>query len=366
MHEHMKHLLSASGMLRIYLLMPLLLFANQPATSQSDSLPNAEPSHAHFTLADNREIQLVLNRETGHELSYSTEFEFAPQWRGSQVFIKLSGLAGPFRFRINNFLLSSGEGDLSPVEFNLTPFLNDRTNRAVVIFDHSTDSMEIPGLRDAALVIREPVHVRDLQISTHPGGSNSETLLRVHLHIISYLTSQEPGRSLSVIISDTAGNPVIKEKRELTSPLAFRQEVELAFDQIIENPCLWSPDHPCLYKLQLHLLEDGKLRGELLSSNFGISDIQMKDSILVIDKDTILPVIANPELMNRLTEQSDAQILSFFKDNGYTAVLSNDPLPARVMDLFDRHGILVLRKQVEFQALPDRSDINRPSLIWIE
>lgn len=84
MDEHVKRLLSTSGILCIYLLMPLVLIARQPAIPQSDSLPNAEPSHAHFILADDREIQLVLNRETHPELSYLSEFEFEPQRNGRE------------------------------------------------------------------------------------------------------------------------------------------------------------------------------------------------------------------------------------------------------------------------------------------
>jgi hypothetical protein len=169
-----------------------------------------------------------------------------------------------------------------------------------------------------------------------------------------------------VTLLDPDLNTICTHVKKINHPLGFRQEVELIVDQKIDNPRLWSPDSPELYKLQIDMVEKGKKEGELITTTFGIRSATFEDSILVINRDTIVPVIAPRELFNNIHDLSDEEILNSVYETKSNVIRSGGYLPARVMDLFDRNGIIVLKKQEEHDPDIDRPDINRPCIVWIK
>ena len=87
------------------------------------------------------------------------------------------------------------------------------------------------------------------------------------------------------------------------------------------------------------------------------------DSLFIIDGDTIPPVFAEPEKLLALSEMDDDQVLAFFESNGCNVIIANNLLPVRIMKLFDRHGILVLRKPHLMEDPSFLQDYNRPSVV---
>ena len=56
-------------------------------------------------------------------------------------------------------------------------------------------------------------------------------------------------------------------------------------------------------------------------------------------------------------------MMRFIRQANRNIIRVEDPLPGRIMDLFDREGILVLLKRNSLEYLPY---INRPSVIWMD
>ncbi|MCK5135027.1 MAG: hypothetical protein KAR19_04505 [Bacteroidales bacterium] len=353
-----------TGVFCIIFLLPFTLNGQQESV-EPPFVTNAEPSHAHFLVGNGREINMPLNRDESGQMTSHHDFQFLPEWKGKQLFIRLSGMQSPFHLWINSFKYGSGEGLGIPVEFNVTPFLNPEKNTLRVELQ-PTDSQRDQDAHQISMIVRNPVHVRDFLVTDYTQAGSPETLVRVHLFIKSYLTEQNRGRILTMTISDPSGETICDQTRVLDFPMAFRQEVEVIFDQTISDPRHWSPHHPELYHLQLQLVEKGRTQGELVSSNFGIRNIVFNDSVLIINTDTIVPAIADKSVLNQFTSLTDEEILSLFEEKDYNAVQANEILPARVIELFDRQGILVLKKQEGRDPSRDRRDMNRPCVVWIE
>lgn len=351
-------------MLCSVLWLPLTLSGQQDSVERP-FVTNAEPSHAHFLVDNGRENNIPLHRNETRPLAYYHDFQFQPEWKDKQVFIRLSGLKSPFHFWINSFKFGSGKGEGIPVEFNITPFLDHEKNSLRIDLEPADKERSYDAPHITA-VVRDPVHVRDFRVTNYTNPGSAETLVRVHLFIKSYLTETSRDRKVVMTMSDPSGDTIYNLQRELNFPLAFRQEVEVIFDQTIKDPRHWSPLHPELYHLQLQLIEKGRAHGEVVSSNFGIRNVVFNDSVLIISTDTIVPAIAGESVLNQFSSLTDEEILILFEEKDYNAVQSNEALPARVMELFDRHGILVLKRQEDRNPSRDRLDINRPCVVWIE
>ena len=95
-----------------FMFFPLFLLAQTSLMTQDDSIyhpvppANAEPTHIYFTLGDNREVPFILKANEKMENNYRYDFVFEPHWKVSQVFVRLSGMPGPYHFQINHFILS--------------------------------------------------------------------------------------------------------------------------------------------------------------------------------------------------------------------------------------------------------------------
>lgn len=362
----MKCTLSFPGSIMILFLSSFLAAAQGTNDELYSGVSNAEPAHANFSLGDDNSSPLKLNIVEESEMNYQSAFHFEPEWTGKQVFASFTGIHVPFHLKINGFKYGMGDGKRNPLEFNITPFLIQGVNLIELDVDSAVDRIPDQAFKYSTLLIRDPVHIRDLEVSTYFQTETPQCLVRIHLFIQGYLQEQNRGRNLTLNILDPEGVTINTHEQTLNFPLAFRQEVEFTFDQNIENPMLWSPGHPHLYMLQITMIEEGKTEGESISSYFGIRNITLVDSVLLINEDTIVPIIADQAVVNEIENQSDDALLYLFKKRGANGIVTSHHLSPRVLDLFDRKGIAVLKKQEERDSKRDRPDLNRPSLIWIE
>jgi len=340
--------------------------AQETNISQKSIVTNAEPAHAHYRLGEESTLPIKLNRTESEEGNYRYGFWFQTGWTGKQVFVRVSGVNAPFHLKINGFEYGFGNGPGTPLEYNITPFLKQEHNEIQLTFNKADLSAFGNSFNDGMLIIREPVHVRDLEVTSYFQPEAPNTLVRIHLFIQSYLSAQNKGRILTLKLSDPEGETIFTQKKSIDFPLAFRQEVEFIFDQNIENPQLWSPDHPHLYHLQISMAENENKEGELVSTTFGIRNAAYQDSVLVINRDTIHPIIAQETQFSPLADRPDEEILHLFEELGINAIQTSHYLPVRILDLCDRMGIVVLKKHNVQDSNQDKSLTIHPSIVWME
>ena len=142
--------------------------------------------------------------------------------------------------------------------------------------------------------------------------------------------------------------------------------MEMVFDKRIPEPKLWSPGHPDLYNVEVFLSEKDSNAEELVQSTFGIRSAACKDSLLIINSDTLDARILIIEHPADICNHSDDEMLDLLDQGNYNAILTIDPLPARLMDLFDRRGIISLIKREDTGTTRFNSDINRPCVVWVK
>jgi beta-galactosidase len=296
---------------------------------------------------------------------FSHQFTAPPQWEGKQLFLRLHGITPSYLVKINGFNYGSGHSGGYPSEYHITPFLKPGTNQIELLFGGSSEPVIFHVDDPGALILRDPVHVRDIQIHTFPGPDSSHTGVRIHLHIQSYLMEKNKGRDLILKLRDPEGSMLFTRTEELSFPLAFRQETEIIFDQILENPRLWSPGHPQLYSVELHMVEKGKSKGEEIFTQFGIRDAVFQDSLLLINGDSLVPQFAAPPLIDQMLRSPD-EIHELSGKAKIQAIHASRYLPPVVLNQCDRHGLIVT---VPVDKLTDsqlKAYSNRPSVVWIK
>ena len=179
----------------IVALFPVVIWGQQKETFENIRANNSEPSHAHFTLGKEKEILLhPVTDENGNNIHY--DIPFRDNWERKQIFARFYGFGTPFQFLINGFRYGTGEGDLSAVEFNISPFLRPGDNRIDLLFEYDDRGFSDTSCRGARLITRDDLHVRDLRLTSYRQVGAPEAIVRVHLYMQSFITGPDKGLSL--------------------------------------------------------------------------------------------------------------------------------------------------------------------------
>jgi len=335
---------------------------SEEKTDPTPVITHSEPSHAYFKLDEEQVIPFMFSENTEDDKLYTYQFMIQPQWEGRQLFLRLHGIQSAYLVKINGFNYGSVNGKGYPVEFNITPFLREDMNRVELVMDGKADPFGFMVDDPGSLIIRDPVHIRDFRISTFPGSDPSETGVRIHLHIQSYLTGKNEGRNITLLLKDPEDKTLTTRTAELNHPLAFKQETEITFDLILTEPFLWSPHQPDLYRIELHVAERGRIQGERIYSEFGIRNAVYNDSLFIMNGDTLIPKIADHSLFTGMLN-SPNEMFDLIREKGYNAIEAGCYLPPRIIEMCDRKGVLVIQRDEIISASQDRIYADRPSVV---
>ena len=327
---------------------------------------NQEPPHAFFQLDEGRVIPLPATSVDTSGGILSFEFPYREAWKGKQVFVRIPGFEFPYTFRINRFDFGSDPGSGTISEYNITPFINTGSNRMELVLNPGTGDPapdSCPLCDKTSLAVRDAMHVRDLVITTYCGTADHETLVRYHLFIKSYLEERNRGRELEIRVLEPGGDQIFMEKKALDFPLSFGQETELIVDHFLQDPMLWSPSGPRLYTAEV-TISDQTGGSETISTPFGIRTAVRTGSFLVINGDSIRLTVAGDGITGSLLRKPETDVISIFETVAFNAIETDLALPHRLVDLFDRYGIVLLRTRKSTIPESDRPHINAPSIIW--
>jgi len=321
---------------------------------------NQEAPHAFIHLEQNRFLELQLKPSPSGENVFETSFRYNTEWTDHQVFLNISGITAAFDIYINEFRFGSSKGDRMPVEFNISPLLQPEYNSVKIRFNSGEPDLPDLSCSEVLLHVRDPLHVRDIQITSYTDEEKNSSLVRAHLWVKSYLTERNRGRTVYLTIITPSGESIGPLSKTLKFPLAFRQEIEMEFEKTIKNAERWSPSSPSLYTAEIEVVESGFTDGEVIRSSFGLGDIMLADSLFIVGGDTLVPVVASSEITDQLCSKSEENILDLFRTGNYNVFRSEQAVSYSLLDLFDREGILLWRQESPNTGKTFRSEINHP------
>ena len=232
--------------------------------------------------------------------------------------------------------------------FDVTPFINKdgSTNTLAVRLENKEQSSRwYPGAglyRNVHLVMNEKVHVPvwGTQITT-PHVEQSYASVNVKTTI-----ENDEGKhlNLNTVIYSPAGKEVARKNQTL--PIFHGKPFEQNF--LIQNPELWSPEHPALYKAVTEISVEGKKVDEYCTT-FGIRSIEV-----VPDKGFLLngqlrkfQGVCNHHdlgpLGSAINKAALRRQLTLLKDMGCDAVRTSHNMPApELVELCDEMGFMMM------------------------
>ena len=210
-----------------------------------------------------------------NELWYNTTFTVPGDWNGKKIKLNFDAVDWQADVWINDIKLGSHSGGYEPFSFDITPFLNKDGEQklTVKVWDPSDEGPQPRGKQVKnpegiwytpvtgiwQTVWLEPVAEKSLQnLRFTPDIDNNTVKVSAEGSNSAY------GDMIEVVVYD--GNKEIS-----TTKSSLDQEFSLH----VNDPKLWSPDSPFLYRTEVKLISNGEVQDEV-KSYFAMRKISSK------------------------------------------------------------------------------------------
>lgn len=273
--------------------------------------------------------------------------------QGKKIYLYFEGVYNRSEVFINGQSLGKRPNGYISFSYEITPFVKfGEENQIVVKVDHTqdADSRWYTGsgiYRDVWLVKANPIHLEQWGVYAYPELKGNTGVL----HLQTELKNDLPKNAkLSIIqeLMDKEGVVVAKKSNQLNIPSGANNQIRT--DLTVNNPKLWSVDHPNLYLLRTTVYEDKKIIDQSTvttgfrsisfnaDSGFSLNGKQMKVKGVCLHHDSgVLGAEVYPEVWRRR--------LLTLKSLGVNAIrTSHNPQATSLYELCDELGILVMNE----------------------
>ena len=295
---------------------------------------------------------------------HATVPDGSPSGNG-QTFLRFEGVMSAFYVWVNGLRVGYSQGSMEPSEFNVTPYIKKGENQiAIEVYKYSDgsyledqDFWRFGGIhRDVLLYHTPDVRIRDVAARASMDG-----VLQINPQFSVYNGETGDGYRLVATLFDgtrSVGSDSVAadEVLDLSHKAArmnewYPQRGHRKFARMemkVENPRLWSVEHPNLYTLRLQLqIANGKTI-ESVTQKVGFRTIAIRDGQLLINGQSIKIRGINrhehdPYTARVMTEERMLQDLQLMKAANINAVrLAHYPNCPRWYELCDSMGMYIM------------------------
>lgn len=210
--------------------------------------------------------------------SYAKYFTVPENMQGKRLFVSFQGVESGFALWCNGSYVGYSEDTFTPSEFELTSYLKEGESKlAVQVFKWTSgswcedqDFFRFSGIfRDVYLYSIPDTHVSDIRIKT--------------------ILNDTYDRGNLEIVLEAIGNGKVELILTRQGEEAARTEVEIKDGQstvvelTIEQPALWSAEHPNLYDLMIQVTDNQEQLQELIPQRVGFRRFAIEDGIMKLN-----------------------------------------------------------------------------------
>ena len=303
---------------------------------------------------------------------FATVPDGSPSGSG-QTFLRFEGVISAFYVWINGQRVGYSQGSMEPSEFNVTPYIKKGNNQiAVEVYKYSDgsyledqDFWRFGGIhRDVLLYHTRDVRIRDIAVRSlplTPFNWRGNWTLQINPQFSVY--NGETGNGYQLVATLFDGNSPVccdsvatDEILDLQHKAArmnewYPQRGHRKFNRMeirVDNPRLWSCEHPNLYTLLMELKDTEGRTIERVVQQVGFRAINIKDGQLLINGQPIKIRGVNrhehdPYRGRVMTEELMLKDLRLMKEANINAVrLAHYPNCPRWYELCDSMGMYVM------------------------
>lgn len=208
-----------------------------------------------------------VQKEVGqaNELWYKRTFTIPSSWKNRNVLLHFGAVDWKTDVFVNDVLIGSHQGGFTPFSFDVTPFLNGQKEQKLVVrvWDPTTDGFQPVGKQrcNQEGIWYTPVTGIWQTVWLEPVANNHVTAIKAIPNIDNGVLS------VTVSTAKPSASDIIEvkvlDKGEVLATAKGVQGKELRLS--VQNPELWSPEHPYLYDMEVSLNSEGKVTDNVKS-----------------------------------------------------------------------------------------------------
>ena len=274
--------------------------------------------------------------------SYVKYFEVPASMHGQEIRIVFEGVESGMALWCNGTYVGYSEDSFTPSEFDLTPYLQDGENKlAVQVYKWTSSSwcedqdfFRFSGIyRSVYLYVVPGVHVEDLEIRTLFEG-------------------EDFSRAKLTVRCKAKGSGVCRFRLKDGEVLILEKEqnaaAEIAFEEIVEAPKLWSAEEPYLYQLEIECADGAGKVTEFVSQPVGFRKFEMKNKRMLLNGRRIVFKGTNRHDFSSVSgrhisyEELVKDVVTMKRNNINAIRTSHYPDDERLYELCDRYGLYLI------------------------
>ncbi len=296
---------------------------------------------------------------------YAKALSVPAEWKDRQVFLHFEGANQETEVHLNGEKVGSHIGGYTAFRINLSPHLRFGESNLLTVRVTNAHNEDIPPLRmdytfyggiyrNVSLIVTDPVHF-DMSNNASDGvftKINTVSQAKADVSLFGRIVNtQKQNRNvrLETRITDQLQNVIVSESLTLTLPAGKAYDFESG-NMVIQNPSLWSPDHPYLYNIITRIYSAGE-NGEMLDEiilPLGLRWFEFDEqNRFVLNVKPLKLVGANrhqdmPGKGSALLDEDHRNDYKHIKNLGMNFVrLAHYPQAKAVYEMCDRLGLLV-------------------------
>lgn len=277
--------------------------------------------------------------------SYVKYFEVPQEMKGKTLRISFQGVESGMALWLNGSYVGYSEDSFTPSEFDLTSFLKDGENKlAVQVYKWTSSSwcedqdfFRFSGIYRSVYLYAVPsVHIEDVRVKTlFEGQDFGEALLDVQ-------TKVSGVGSIRYRLKD--GEKILFERESVNRPEAEN----IAFQESILAPKLWSAEQPYLYELEIEAVGASGEIEEYTVQKVGFRKFEMKDNRMLLNGKRIVFKGVNRHEFSSVSgrhvsyEELEKDIVTMKRNNINAIRTCHYPDDVEIYDLCDQYGIYMI------------------------
>ncbi len=286
---------------------------------------------------------------------YRREFTVPPTWRGRRIVLHFGGCEGALYVYVNRQPVGISKDARAPAEYDVTGRVRvGEINELVAVvlqwsdasFVEDQDHWWQAGIqREVYLYSTNVPHIQDVFACGDLADNHRDGILRVTCKV-GFPGETYEGGTVELQLFDPKQHMLFNPPLSKGFDDSLRPRSELAFEQLVHAPKLWSAESPSLYTLVVTLkTPQGK---ESTACRIGFRDIQIRDRQLLINGKRVMIKGVNRhdhddatgKAVSRPVMEADIRLMKQFNVNAVRC--SHYPNDPYWLDLCDQHGLYVI------------------------
>lgn len=288
--------------------------------------------------------------------TYRRSFTVPASMKGDRILLYFGSVSGAATYYVNGHEVGYTKASKLPVEFDITPYINDGENTlAVQIYKWSDgsyfedqDFWRLSGFeRDVKLIARPRVSIADFSVLASLDRNYTDGPFTATVTVDNNGNKSLSGYRVKLSLLDENDKPVFTDTRRLPSAKAGKA-AQVKFNTTVKAPHQWNAENPYLYKTVIELINPDGAVAQVTGCNTGFRTVEIRNAQLLVNGKPVSIKGVNlhehhettGHYLDTATRLKDFKL---WKENNVNAVrTSHYPQAPEFYEIADRFGIYVI------------------------